>query len=228
MVLSRLEGDPMPGETELWMTVQTVVIIDEPGQARYYLLCQATRLTAPRLIRAWKRRSWIEHHFRLLKHLLAAEACQVHGEDAYDGHLVLRLLAGLVLLYTARILCKGRVTMEEIVFSLKHHWRFLTQKTWNDTDFMEPRPGGRMNARQVHESEKSGIWAPHQTGWHPADQVSWVEAYRRPALQAGVPIKVVQERLGHKRIEITLNIYAHALPSMQQDAEAKLAALLHK
>jgi integrase len=46
-------------------------------------------------------------------------------------------------------------------------------------------------------------------------------------LQAGVPIKVVQERLGHKRIEITLNIYAHALPSMQQDAAVKLAALLH-
>jgi integrase len=46
-------------------------------------------------------------------------------------------------------------------------------------------------------------------------------------LQAGVPIKVVQERLGHKKIEITLNIYAHALPSMQQDAAAKLAALIH-
>jgi integrase len=46
-------------------------------------------------------------------------------------------------------------------------------------------------------------------------------------LQAGVPIKVVQERLGHRRIEITLNIYAHALPSMQQDSAAKLAALLH-
>ena len=46
-------------------------------------------------------------------------------------------------------------------------------------------------------------------------------------LKAGVPIKVVQERLGHKGIEITLNIYAHALPSMQQDAAAKLAALLH-
>jgi integrase len=46
-------------------------------------------------------------------------------------------------------------------------------------------------------------------------------------LQAGVPIKVVQERLGHKQISITLDIYAHALPSMQQDAAAKLAALLH-
>ncbi|MFQ5992152.1 MAG: tyrosine-type recombinase/integrase [Nitrospiraceae bacterium] len=46
-------------------------------------------------------------------------------------------------------------------------------------------------------------------------------------LQAGVPIKVVQERLGHKKIEITLGIYAHALPSMQQDAAVKLGAILH-
>jgi hypothetical protein len=103
----------------------TVIIVDEPGQDRYDLLCRATTITAPRLIRAWKRRSRIEHHVRILKHLLAAEACQVHSEDAYYGHVVLRLLAALVLLYTARILCQGRVTMEEIVFSLKHHWRFL-------------------------------------------------------------------------------------------------------
>ncbi|MBI3326665.1 MAG: hypothetical protein HYZ81_08180 [Nitrospinae bacterium] len=67
----------------------------------------------------------IEHHFRILKHLLAAEACQVQGEDAYDGHLVLRLIAGLVLLYTARMVFKGRVTMEEILFTLTHDWRFL-------------------------------------------------------------------------------------------------------
>jgi len=46
-------------------------------------------------------------------------------------------------------------------------------------------------------------------------------------LQAGVSVKVVQERLGHKQISITLDIYAHALPPMQQDAAAKLAALLH-
>ncbi|MEQ1792722.1 MAG: tyrosine-type recombinase/integrase [Nitrospira sp.] len=46
-------------------------------------------------------------------------------------------------------------------------------------------------------------------------------------LQAGVPIKVVSERLGHKRIEITLNVYTHALPSMQQEAAVKLGRLLH-
>jgi hypothetical protein len=61
----------------------TVVIVKEPGEACYDLLCQATSLTAPRLIRAWKRRSWIAYDFCTLKHLLATEACQVHGEDAY-------------------------------------------------------------------------------------------------------------------------------------------------
>jgi hypothetical protein len=103
----------------------TLVIVDAPSKERYYLLCRATAIAAPRLIKAWRRRSWIEHSFRTLKHLLATEACQVPGETAYYGHLVLRLLAGLVLLYTARVLLKGRVTMEEILFSLKHYWRFL-------------------------------------------------------------------------------------------------------
>jgi len=35
---------------------------------------------------------------RTLKHLLAAEACPVQTEAAYDGHVVRRVLAGLVLL----------------------------------------------------------------------------------------------------------------------------------
>ena len=46
-------------------------------------------------------------------------------------------------------------------------------------------------------------------------------------LKAGVPPQVVQRRLGHKRIEITLGIYAHTLPSMQQDAARRLGVLLH-
>jgi len=103
----------------------TVVIVDQPERDRYYLRCRETSRTAPRLIREWRRRSWIEHTFRTLKHLLATEACQVQGEAGCYGHLVLRLIAGIVLLYTARVLIKGKVTMEEIVFSLKHHWRVL-------------------------------------------------------------------------------------------------------
>jgi hypothetical protein len=105
------------------------VSVDEPGQDRLYLLCLATTMNAPQLLRRWRRRSWIEHCFRTLKHLLATEACQVQRADAYDGHLVLRLMACFILLYTTRVVCKGRRTMEELVCSLKHYWRFVDSES---------------------------------------------------------------------------------------------------
>jgi hypothetical protein len=103
----------------------TVIIVEEVGQDRFSLLCLETERSAPQLIRRWRRRSWIEFVFRTLKHLLATESCQVHNEDAYYGHLVLRLIGCFVLFYTSRVICKGRLTMEEIIFSLKHYWRFV-------------------------------------------------------------------------------------------------------
>ena len=44
-------------------------------------------------------------------------------------------------------------------------------------------------------------------------------------LNEDVHPKVVQERLGHARIQITLDIYSHVLPSMQNEAAAKLDKL---
>jgi integrase len=40
--------------------------------------------------------------------------------------------------------------------------------------------------------------------------------------------KVVQERLGHAQVLITLDTYSHVLPSMQKDAAARLDQLLAK
>jgi integrase len=45
-------------------------------------------------------------------------------------------------------------------------------------------------------------------------------------LRQGIPLKVVADRLGHKKPTITLDIYSHALPSMQKEAAEKLGALL--
>jgi hypothetical protein len=103
----------------------TIVIVHEPNVELYYLLCVETDISGPRLIRAWKRRHWIEYCFRTLKHLLATGACQVQDENAYYGHLVLRLMGCFVLMYTSRVVCQGQLTMEEIIFSLKHYWRFV-------------------------------------------------------------------------------------------------------
>ncbi len=45
-------------------------------------------------------------------------------------------------------------------------------------------------------------------------------------LADGVSPKVIQERLGHSSISITLDIYSHILPSMQSDATSKLERML--
>jgi hypothetical protein len=55
------------------------------------------------LIQGWKRRSWFGHHRRTLKHRWAQKVYQGNGEDGYYRDLACRSLAGLVLLYTARI-----------------------------------------------------------------------------------------------------------------------------
>jgi integrase len=38
------------------------------------------------------------------------------------------------------------------------------------------------------------------------------------ALAAGVHPKVIQERLGHSSISVTLDTYSHATPALQEDA----------
>ena len=46
------------------------------------------------------------------------------------------------------------------------------------------------------------------------------------ARQAGVPIEVVSQRLGHSITEMTFNIYSHVMPEMQLDALARVEAAL--
>ncbi len=46
------------------------------------------------------------------------------------------------------------------------------------------------------------------------------------ALEAGVPAKVVQERLGHSSIAITLDRYSHLIGGVDRDAAEKVADVL--
>lgn len=46
-------------------------------------------------------------------------------------------------------------------------------------------------------------------------------------LQAGEPVHVVSKRLGHARIQTTLDTYAHVLPDMQKQVAATIGNLLH-
>ena len=75
-----------------------LVVVDKPGEKPFYLISMSLTMQVTRLIQAWNQRHWIEQMFRILKHLLATEACQARSENAYYGHFVLRLMAAFVLL----------------------------------------------------------------------------------------------------------------------------------
>lgn len=45
-------------------------------------------------------------------------------------------------------------------------------------------------------------------------------------LQAGVPPKVVSERLGHATVASTMDVYAHVIPGMQAEAARAFAELI--
>jgi integrase len=47
-------------------------------------------------------------------------------------------------------------------------------------------------------------------------------------LAAGVPLKVMSERLGHATTQITADLYQHVIPGMGADAAAKIAGLLRQ
>jgi integrase len=47
-------------------------------------------------------------------------------------------------------------------------------------------------------------------------------------LAQGVDPRTIMQTLGHSQISLTLNTYAHVLPSLQGDAAAKLDAILRR
>jgi integrase len=45
-------------------------------------------------------------------------------------------------------------------------------------------------------------------------------------LAAGVPMRVVQEVLGHSQLSTTSDVYSHVLPELQRDAAERMGTLL--
>jgi integrase len=51
-------------------------------------------------------------------------------------------------------------------------------------------------------------------------------AHATHLLASGVHPKIASERLGHSRVGITLDLYSHVMPGMQEEAAARLDAAL--
>jgi integrase len=67
---------------------------------------------------------------------------------------------------------------------------------------------------------KAAALLPEETRFHDLRHT-----YATHALRAGVPVHVVSKQLGHANVGITLNIYAHVMPGMGEDAAERVAAV---
>jgi integrase len=51
-------------------------------------------------------------------------------------------------------------------------------------------------------------------------------SYATAALAAGIPAKIISERLGHATVQITLDTYSHVLPGLDAQAAETVARLI--
>ena len=80
----------------------------------------------------------------------------------------------------------------------------------------------------VHPIEFARVFSrrAHRAGLRPIRFHDLRHTYASIALQAGVHPKVVSERLGHASVAITLDTYSHVMPSLQEEAAERVAALI--
>jgi integrase len=88
----------------------------------------------------------------------------------------------------------------------------------SDATFVYTRQGGEpMQPRSL-----SQMWSTIATTLPRVRFHDLRHAHATHMLAAGVHPKVASERLGHSRVGITLDLYSHVLPGMQEDAAARV------
>jgi integrase len=66
------------------------------------------------------------------------------------------------------------------------------------------------------------MWRAREIRGEPADPAH-LRASRPSCSRPRLPVKVVGERLGHTKIAMTLDVYAHVLPAMDRAAATDVA-----
>jgi integrase len=74
----------------------------------------------------------------------------------------------------------------------------------------------------VQPRSLSQMWAATETGLPRVPFHNLRHTHATHMLAAGVHPKVASERLGHSRVGITLDLYSHILPGMQEDAATRV------
>ena len=97
-------------------------------------------------------------------------------------------------------------------------------EAWSDSGYVFTRPDGSPHHPEV--ISRSFRQAVQQSMLPRIRLHDLRHTHATLALRAGVHPKVVSERLGHATVAITLDIYSHAIPAMQEEAAVLIADLV--
>jgi integrase len=101
--------------------------------------------------------------------------------------------------------------------------RLLLGRAWEDNDLVSPAadgkpwPPGAFSAAFLALARKTGVKVRFHDLRH---------THATQLLRQGVHPKIVSERLGHSTVGITLDVYSHVLPGMQEEAASRTDAAL--
>jgi integrase len=149
----------------------------------------------------------------------------------------------------------GRLSVRQALISIAYDVQVFDMKTGTGrrTIDVDPRTVDVMKAWRIERAEEKGGIAPsgHELVFAKPDG-SWIHPHSLSQLfdrkvtlldvrkislhdlrhthatlllKAGVPVKVVSERLGHSNVAFTMTVYQHVLPDMQAEAAEVFAQL---
>jgi len=158
------------------------------------------------------------------------EVLGIHHEDIdlQNGvinvrHAVLTLKGGLVITEPKTASSKRAVTLPPTALKvLKKH---LEQLKNNQGLIFTTSTGRPISPRNLVRHFKSAI---KKAGLPDIRFHDLRHSHASLLLAAGVNPKIVQERLGHSQISLTLDTYSHVIPSLQDEAAEKVEEILSK
>lgn len=130
---------------------------------------------------------------------------------------------------TMRLLKRHRLQQNERKMKNRPHYRdhgLIFAKDWEDMTRQTDCLGDPLQLNNLGQRQYARLI--EAAGVRPIKFHGMRHTFATLALMNGTPPHVVQQILGHKRIEITLGIYSHVLPDQQEEVAAKMSAMLRK
>jgi integrase len=183
----------------------------------------------------------------------AIRSHRLHPAFHLSAHTAMRRGEVLGLRWCDLDLEAGRLSVCQVLVSIAYDVQLSDVKTGTGRRTIDLDPGMAdvLKAWRIERAEEHGgiepagdelVFAGSDDGWiHPQSfsqifgrNVAQLDAPRMSLhdlrhthatllLKAGVPVKVVSERLGHSNVAFTMGVYQHVLPGIQAEAAAVFA-----